>query len=126
MKEFHERRRIRAFFHSRYAILALIVVALIITRGVWGVYGKYELSRSLAEKAQADYDGLKAREESLNRMNASLMTEAGKERELRDRFGMVREGEELIVLVEESRRAPVPVPEQKKSFWQRFFGFFGF
>lgn len=118
MREFQERRRLKEFLHSRYAIGFLALVIILLLNAVWGISGKYAKSKAIAERAQADLNTLKEREASLNRSIEALSTEEGKERELRDRFGVVKEGEKMIILVEEQVKTEAPAA-QKKSWWAR-------
>jgi cell division protein FtsB len=126
MREFQERRRLKKFLHSRYAIAVLSIVIVLLARGVWGIYGKYERSKGIVERANADLAALAERERTLSKSLESLNTPEGKEREIRDRFGAVKEGETLVILVDET------VPNEKagtisgEGFWSRFFGIFDF
>ena len=124
MREFQERRRLKEFLHSRYAIGFLMLVILLLINAVWGISAKYGKSKDIAERAKADLEVLREREASLNRSIEALSTEEGKERELRDRFGVVKEGERMIVLIEEEEKAPPIV--SKKGWWASFLGVFGF
>jgi cell division protein FtsB len=119
MREFQERRRLRKFLHSRYAIAILAVALLLVARGVWGIYGKYERSKEISAKANKDLATLEERQKALSRSMEALETSEGRER---DKFGAVKEGERLIVLVDENASDPV-VPIKKKGFWASLFGF---
>lgn len=124
MREFQERRRLKEFLHSRYAIGFLALVIILLINAVWGISSKYAKSKDIAERAKADLEILREREASLNRSIEALSTQEGKERELRDRFGVVKEGERMIVLIEEEEEAsPAAVPKQ--GWWARFLGIFG-
>lgn len=117
--EFQEQRRIRKLFHSRYVLVILIILALLLARAVWGIYVKYERSRAITEKAQTDLVALEDRQKMLALSIESLNTDEGKERELRDRFGVVKEGETLVVLVGEGSDEK-PLKRDEKSWWQKF------
>jgi cell division protein FtsB len=118
MREFQERRRLKEFLHSRYAIGFLILIIILLANAVWGISAKYAKSKEIAERAKADLETLKEREASLNRSIEALNTQEGKERELRDRFGVVKEGERMIVLIEEEVKSE-PAAPPKKSWWAR-------
>src|SRR6185295_11290276 len=99
MREFQDRRRMKRFLHSRYAIALLVFVCLILAKGVWGVYDKYEKSKELAQRTRQELVELEARPKSLSERSAAPATPEGKEREIRDRFGVVKEGEKMVVIV---------------------------
>lgn len=125
MREFQERNRAKKFLHSRYAILLLLILCLILGRGLWGIYKKYDKSREIADKLQNELVALEEKQAKLNKAIGDLDTPEGKEREVRDRFGVVKAGEKMVVLVDES-----PVPKQQgsafeESWWAKFWGFFG-
>jgi len=120
MREFQERRRIKKFLHSRYAIAVLLIILVVMSRAVWGVYQKHQKSEEIVARAQSDLKVLKEREAMLGASIKALETEEGKEREIRDRFGVVREGERLIVLVDDSVKAKQEVVSDPKSWWERF------
>ncbi|HEU5114497.1 MAG TPA: septum formation initiator family protein [Candidatus Paceibacterota bacterium] len=126
MREFQERRRIKRFLHSRYAIAVLAIVVLVLVRGVWNVYGKYEKSKEIADRMQSDLSSLQSRESSLSKQIDALSTPEGKEREIRDRFGVVKDGEKMVILVDDSTTSTQTAAAANTGFWSRFLGFFGF
>jgi cell division protein FtsB len=124
MREFQERRRMRRFLHSRYAIAVLLVLCALLARGVWSVYQKYERSKELAQRTQGELAELEARQKTLSQLNASLETEQGKEREIRDRFGVVKPGERMVVVVDDATRTDDGQSDGAGGWWQRFLGWF--
>lgn len=78
----------------------LLVACAFLANAVWDVYWKYERSKTLAGKAASDLKILEARRGSLAQSIADLETDAGREREAREKFGVVKPGERLIVLVD--------------------------
>jgi len=126
MREFQERRRIKKFLHSRYAIAVLALVLILVAHSLWNVYTKYKKSVDIAERMNADAVALEDRQTSLKRSIDMLNTPEGKEREALDRFGTVKEGERVIVLVDDSASSSEELPPVHESMWSRFFSFFGF
>lgn len=126
MREFQERRRVKKLLHSRYAIAVLVVVLLLTARGVWGVYQKYEKSKDIAERMRTEASSLAARQDSLQASIAALGTSEGREKEIRDRFGVVKPGEKMVVLVDTASTDEPIVPAEPEGLWARFWGLFGF
>lgn len=120
MREFQDRRRVKKFLHSRYVLVFLFVIVLLLGRGVWGIYVKYQKSEVFVEKARNDLTTLQNREKTLTKSITDLTTEEGREKELRDRFGVVREGEKMIILVEDSADVKPSVNVLNDSWWHRF------
>lgn len=126
IQELHDRREARRLLHSRYAIAILAVIAIVIANAVWGVYRKYERSKGLEERMAADMTALEARQAALMRSVEALQTPEGREREIRDRFGAVREGEKLVVLVGDAAPAAKAAAVSEPGLWERFWTMLGF
>lgn len=126
IQELHDRREAKRLLHSRYAIAILALIAIVIANAVWGVYRKYERSKGLEDRMKAEMEALEARQAVLVRSVEALKTDAGKEREIRDRFGAVREGEKLVVLVGDAVPSAGSVPAPEPGLWKRFWTMLGF
>ena len=125
MREFQERRRVKRLLHSRYVIAVLVVVCLFLAHGVWDVYGKYEKSKEIADRVSVNLSSLQAREGSLGQEIASLGTPEGKEKEIRDRFGVVKAGENVVVVEDDASATGQTVGTGNGGWWSRFIGFLG-
>jgi cell division protein FtsB len=125
MREFQDRRRTKKLLHSRYAIAILVILIVLVARGVWGIYLKYEKSQAYVEKARADLTTLQNREKTLEKSINALNTEEGKEKELRDRFGLIKEGERMVILVDSDEPVRPSVNVLNDSWWDRFLDTFG-
>jgi uncharacterized protein YpmB len=126
MREFQERRRIKKLLHSRYAIGALVIICLLFAHSLWGIYTKYQKSKGIMERVRADATALQSRQNGLQQSIDSLSTPEGKEREIRDRFGAVKDGEKMVVLVDDvasGNPSNIPAPQ---GWWAGFWSFFGF
>lgn len=86
-------------------VLLLIFVALA-ARAVWGVYAKERESLELRKRAEADLSELQLREANLRADIAALKTDRGLEAAIREEYGMGREGEQLVVIVDPPEPAP--------------------
>jgi cell division protein FtsB len=125
MREFQDRRRTRRFLHSRYAIAILIILCLFLARATYGVYQKYEKSKDIAERMKGDLATLTARQASLQNAINDLNTEEGRDREMRERFGVVKEGEKMIVLVDDNASNSSPVIPLNQGWWSKFLEILG-
>ncbi len=119
MREFQERRRTKKLLHSRYAIVFLIFLIILLSRSVWSVYVKYKKSENLAEKSRTELNALKLREESLAQSIEDLATTEGREKEFRDRFGVVRPGEKLVILVDNPHEVKPSANVLNDSWWSK-------
>jgi cell division protein FtsB len=119
MREFQEKRRLKKFLHSRYAIGFLLVIILLMSHAVFGVYKKYERSKEIAMRARNDLAALSARHDELKDSLRDLETPEGREREVRDRFGLVKENERLVILVDTTTTSAESVTVAKRGIWER-------
>ncbi|MEK7596622.1 MAG: hypothetical protein AAB450_00710 [Patescibacteria group bacterium] len=124
MREFQEKRRFRKLLHSRYVIAVLIILCALLARAVWGVYGKYEKSREIAERTKTELTALEARQKFLSREIADLDTDLGRESEIRERFGAIKEGERLIVLIDGDSGQKSAIQGADNGWWQKLVNFF--
>jgi cell division protein FtsB len=124
MREFQDRRRIRRFLHSRYAIAVLLLVLALSANALWGIYSKYQKSAELERRMTANLDELQARKQRLEALNASLGTSEGRDREIRDRFGLIREGERTVILIDEKGGSGTVRALPDPSLWDRFIDLF--
>lgn len=125
MREYQERRRLKKLLHSRYAIAGLAILCLIVANSLWGVYAKYRKSQDIVARAATEAATLRAREVSLQQSIAEMGTAEGREREVRDRFGAVKDGERLIVLIDGAASRSPEFPPEEKGWWAKFLSFFG-
>lgn len=126
MREFQEKRRFKKLLYSRYVIAVLFIFCILLVRAVWGVYDKYEKSREISDKTKTDFSAMFARREFLTREIADLNTDLGRESEIRERFGAVRGGERLVVLIDDKSGKKPMTQITSESWFSRLVGFFGF
>lgn len=100
MRELKEKRRIRKLLFSRITIAILVVVFLLVTSATWSVFGKYRETQTNDRNAQKNLTVLEEREIDLKKEIENLKTEKGIEKEIRENFGFVKDGEEIVIIVE--------------------------
>lgn len=79
--------------------MLLAIVVLILARGVWGVYEKERDTSIKLEQARQDHVELEQQKAFLEEDNARLNTPHGVEEEIRDKYGLGKAGEEVIIVV---------------------------
>lgn len=118
MRSFQPKRRFKNILHSKPILVFLSVLLLVFASGVIGFMGKMQLTienRKIAENKVAD---LEKRKKELSDQTASLKTVSGIEQSIREKFPVAKEGEGLIVVVEDKN------PQQNQK--QESGGFFSF
>lgn len=92
-------RSVKKWLFSPMFLLLLFIVVLFSLRGVYKVYQKETMSREYLERAQNELKKVHDREESLANSVQYLKTSQGIDAELRTKFRVVKEGEEVAVIV---------------------------
>ncbi len=101
MFDFHEKRKIRRVIYSKISIGVVFIVALVI--GV-SVYERFVVEREMAVKLDersGELESLKTRAALLESKVDHLKNERGIEEELRSRFDVVREGEQVVIILDD-------------------------
>jgi len=123
MMEFQEKRKIRRFLYSKITVAVLITLIFFILIEVWDVYKKQSLTKDNLAKTAAVLEGLKGREKMLSSEIERLKTEGGTEAEIREKFGLVKPGEEVLVIVSDEVEAN-PKASSSVGFWQKIVNWF--
>lgn len=98
---------------------AFVLVAF--TLNMIGFISKLELAIHKKDIALEKVDALKASQERLQADIAGLNTEKGVEETIREKYGLGKAGEGLVVIVDEERK---DAPSPKKGVFQSIFYFF--
>lgn len=118
------RARIRRFFISPLFLLLLAIPTGFL---VYAAHNAYETARETYERRmalQAELDEIEERNATLEANIAKLHDPRDIEAELRKRYDVAREGEEVVILVEEqdnNSQAATPSVEQEvpeRAWWQ--------
>ena len=98
----------------------LLLVIFWLATLIWGLTGKTNVAISQASDAKRRYEALESRKVSLEANLAQLQTVRGQDAAIRTSFGVVRPGEEVIVVV--PPQTPPVIPEL--SWWQKVLHWF--
>jgi hypothetical protein len=118
MRNFQEKRTVKHLLTSWPFLGVFGIVLLFFAWQVIGFMGKMAETSKNKNIAEAKVEALTKTKEKLAEDIAALDTEAGKEASIREKFGLAKEGEGLIVVVDDK---PVPKAEEQNK---GFFGFF--
>lgn len=119
MMEFQEKRKLKSFMYSRVTILLLIVVIVWLAGSVWSVYKKQDMTKDNLSKVAASLEALQVRERMLSSEIEKLKTESGVEQEIREKYNLVKEGEEVIVVVNKEADSDSQLGSTQIGFWQK-------
>ncbi len=121
MRQFLIRKK--SWFYS--PIVAIILVLLV----VWGIISvvkaaaKQREAVALRDESRKELEGLDQKQTDLNQKINDLSTDQGMEAEVRQRYRVVKPGEQLVIVVDnEDTSGNHPT---KPSFWQKIRTFVG-
>lgn len=117
-------------FYSKAAIVGLAVLIVLLSRPTWKIFEKSRESKENLKKAQTELAQLEVRKRQLASDVAYLRTEHGRDQEIRDKFGVAKNGETMIVIVRDNNNEYEPIkvvarPNFFKRVWSSFISVFG-
>jgi cell division protein FtsB len=116
------RKRRILFSFARLAVAGiLIVICFAVGKGAWNMYGTMSRAKAEASETRKRHDELVQRKEDVQASFYNLETEYGSEAALRERFGVARPGEIVILLTDvEAPAASTTTSEEEEGdgwFW---------
>jgi cell division protein FtsB len=125
MREFKQKQKIKNRIYSKYTIAFLFLVLALLVNGTWGIFSKMRESKGKLEASQGRYESVKKRHEALDSQIKHLGTETGLEEEIRTRYNLSREGENVIVLVDNKEDVDdSDADKDKGGFWSKMSSWF--
>lgn len=123
MFDFHQKRKLRSIFGSRLTQgIVLILAAFILV----SAYNRYLIARDMAERraaVESEIATLEERRETLDTQVQYLSNERGIESEMRRQFDIAREGEQVVIILEDEKSQELEVTatsSKKERAWYRF------
>jgi len=118
------RSRRKKNIYPKATIIVLLVIALILARATWNVFIKNrETKENLVETVEY-LDDLKKRGANIEEEIQDLSTERGIDREIREKFRVVKEGEGMIMLIDSPESYTASSTNEDKSLWSRVMDLF--
>lgn len=125
MFDFHQKRKLRDFWGSRVTQAILFVIAFFL---IMSAYNRYMIARDMADRretAEVEVRALEKRRESLSEEVKYLSNERGQEAEMRRQFDIARDGEQVVIILDEENGTTADSEEVKpdelpKRAWYRF------
>lgn len=99
----HPNKKKRKFWGSWRCNMLLIVATIFAMYSVISSVSEYRLAREKFKNSEEDLSNLNQNKERLENSLASISTEFGQEQAIRDKFNVVKDGEGLIIIVDEKK-----------------------
>lgn len=122
MFDFHEKRKLRNIMYSKPILGVLVIVMLFFGYVSFGAFEKERSTNEVKNQRASVLSELEERKEELRTEMERLETDRGIESEIRSKFEVAREGEEVIVIVDAPEEEVIIKEPEEPSFFERLFG----
>lgn len=120
MREFTSKRKGRRLLYSWPVIIIMLIILLFLGKANWDMYERVEESKQKRELVLGKLDELNDQKERIEGELLQLNSKVGVEGELRERFSLVKENENVIVIVDEKTSTTTGTTNQvKQNFWEK-------
>ncbi len=125
MRDFQRKRKIRKVLYSRGALVVVVLMLVLVSKATISLYSKERESQKNRSRVETELSSLASRKEKLQSDIARLKTREGIETEIREQFQVAKNGEKMVVLVEEQKQNAEPIGTPGgKSLFSRFLDIF--
>jgi cell division protein FtsB len=123
MRNFQQKRVWRNIFQSKPFLIFLGILILLFTWNIWGMWNKMEDTVKNKKIEEDKIAQLEQQKEKLSADINDLNTDQGKEKIFRENFGLAKEGEGEIVVLDDNSTPPTtsPAPTGFLSFIRNLF-----
>ncbi|MEX2028314.1 MAG: septum formation initiator family protein [Candidatus Curtissbacteria bacterium] len=121
MRNFQRKRGWTNVLYSKPVLIFLGILVLFFAWNVFGFMGKMEITRENRKLAENKVTELEREKAKLSADIARLGTEKGIEETIRDKFGLVKEGEGLIIVIEDKNAPQIEIEENTGGIFSMFY-----
>ncbi len=123
MIDFQQKRKIRFVAYHKVTLVILFIIVLIFAHSTWVVFQKKRESEAMKNISMKATEELRQRDADLKSKIERLGTASGVEEEIRSKFNVVKNNENMVVIVDDqsSTTQTVILPV---GFWGKIFDFF--
>ena len=123
MSSFSKKSKFKSLLYSPVFLLLFLVIIIIFAGAVYDLYLKNRDATKSNNISKAQLNELREKQQTLNDELNSLQTDRGLDETIRDKFRVVKGGEELIVIPDSETPALQTkkvntITEKKFGFWQ--------
>ncbi|HLP43713.1 MAG TPA: hypothetical protein VK145_00335 [Candidatus Nanoarchaeia archaeon] len=125
MEYLKKRQKVKRRLYSKITVAGLVILFLLLIRPTWSMYQKSQETKKNLREAERELSTLEMRKAELQRDLNYVKSEPGFDQEIRDKFGVAKKDETMIVIVRDEEKDVVPPPPPKPTVWARFKSWFG-
>lgn len=116
MLDFQQKRKLRAFIYNKITLGVFSFVVLILLFSTFNVWNKKVESQRLTKSSLAKVLEMEKRNDFIDSQIERLNTQEGIEEEIRSKFSVAKEGEKVVVVVNDNLDDSIPIQEEKTLF----------
>lgn len=116
MGQISSKKFITRLIQSPMAYVVLVVLGFIFVYSAIGAYNKSRLADEKMDAARSELENLEDQKHRLTAELENANTPYGQEKALREKFNVVKDGEQVIVIVNKEE-SPTTTPPGEKSGW---------
>ncbi len=124
MLDIQQKRKLRSVMYHRVTLGVLAVLTLLMIHSTWKVNKKKVSSQEMRKLAEERVDDLNRRKNDLSNKIDQLGTVSGIEEEIRSKFSVAKDGEKMVVVVEQNKKTATSTGKET-SFLRKFVQFLG-
>ncbi len=117
MRELREKQQMKRRLYSWPSLILLAFITFFFIRGTYIVFLKKAESADYVKSLSQKSEDLNKKELDLSANIASLETESGLEKEVKAKYNVAKEGEHVVILVDQNSSATDTTPE-KSPWWK--------
>ena len=121
MRDFQQKKRWRNILQSWPILILMIIVLVFFAWGIIGLMFKVQTTRENRKLAENKLIELQNKKEIFQTDVAKLESQSGIEESIREKFPVVKEGEGLILIVEDKNKIEEPKVKEEGFFSFLFF-----
>lgn len=115
MRNFQQKKGLKYYMRSKPVLILLAIIVILFAWKVIGLTIKLQETYKNKNIEQTKISDLETRKEDLTSKINKLNTDKGKEEIIRENFGMVKEGEQMIVIVDDKSQIATSSQSQQKG-----------
>lgn len=120
MKSFQKNSRVSDVMQSKTSLVVLGIIILAFTFSMFSFVNKMIETSKNKKIVQDKIAELQKSKEKLNSDIGKLKTEKGIDENIREKFGLAKEGENMILVVDDQTKKEAEQKPESASFWSFF------
>src|SRR5882724_2387937 len=101
MEDVRKKRKAKTRLYNKVRLIVLAIIAIFLLTSTWRVYQKNRESRLNLAAAETQLTTLQDKQEKLTSDYAKIQTAQGKDEEIRKKFSVTKDGEQIAVIVDD-------------------------